>query len=592
MPFHNLSVLEVPVFRIRRIFDDLLPVDQDALAQVQAILREQFPQADPKDSADIAAKLRDPLKYRFRALLFVAESRRKVRGFAIMLHAPDLGFCFLDYISALPGLTGGGVGGALYERLRHQARALGARGIFMECASSDPAICRDAELLPANRRRLRFYHRFGASVVTGTAFETPLTPGSDDCPPSLIFDGLGTSKHLPKEAAKTVVRAILERKYGKRCPPGYVDMVVDSFKDDPVRLIRPMRETANGPLAEGAGDPAVVMTVNDRHDIHHVHERGYVESPARIRSILKKLEPSGIFETVPPRKFPESHILAVHDKAMVSYFKKVCAALPEGKSLYPYVFPIRNAARPPKELPVRAGYYCIDTFTPLNRNAFAAARRAVDCALTAARNILSGHRAAYALVRPPGHHAERKSFGGFCYFNSAAIAAEYLSKTGRVAVLDIDFHHGNGAQDIFYHRADVLTLSIHGHPGFAYPYFSGFAEERGQDEGQGYNRNYPLGEQVGGPAYRKTLARALARILKFRPAVLIVCLGLDTAKGDPTGTWSLTPEDFEANGRLIGHLGLPTLVVQEGGYKIPSLGVNALRFFRGLQAGLSGRTLP
>ncbi len=136
-------------------------------------------------------------------------------------------------------------------------------------------------------------------------------------------------------------------------------------------------------------------------------------------------------------------------------------------------------------MPVRAGYYCIDTFTPLNRNAYTAAKGAVDCALTAASQILTGYRISYALVRPPGHHAESKVFGGFCYFNSSAMAANYLSVHGRVAVLDVDYHHGNGTQDIFYQRDDVLTVSIHGHPSFAYPYFSGFSEETGEEKGLG-----------------------------------------------------------------------------------------------------------
>ena len=156
---------------------------------------------------------------------------------------------------------------------------------------------------------------------------------------------------------------------------------------------------------------------------------------------------------------------------------------------------------------MRAGYYCIDTFTPISRNAYPAARRGVDCALTAARELLAGRRIAYALVRPPGHHAERRSFGGFCYFNNNAIAAQYLTAYGRVAILDIDYHHGNGQQDIFYRRSDVLTVSIHGHPGFAYPYFSGFKEECGEGEGEGFNLNLPLPEAVDGAAYRKALER-------------------------------------------------------------------------------------
>ncbi len=229
-----------------------------------------------------------------------------------------------------------------------------------------------------------------------------------------------------------------------------------------------------------------------------------------------------------------------------------------------------------------AGYYCIDTFTPVNRNAYPAARRGVDCTLTAARELLEGRRITYALVRPPGHHAERRSFGGFCYFNNNAIAAEYLTAYGRIAILDIDYHHGNGQQDIFYARSDVLTVSIHGDPDFAYPYFTGFADERGEGQGLGYNLNFPLPESQTGDQYQVTLQQAIDVIQQFSPAFLVVALGLDPAKGDPTGTWSLAAKDFEANGRMLGQMRLPTLVVQEGGYRTRTLGRNARCFFQGL----------
>ena len=325
--------------------------------------------------------------------------------------------------------------------------------------------------------------------------------------------------------------------------------------------------------------------VNDRHDIHHIRERGYVEAPVRIASILKELEPTGLFQRLPPREHPEQRLKEVHDPALVDYLRRACREVPPGKSLYPYVFPIRNHARLPKERSVLAGYFCIDTFTPIHQNAFPAARRAADCALTAAEQILDGWRFAYALVRPPGHHAERRSFGGFCYFNNAAVAAHALSRTGRVAILDVDYHHGNGQQDIFYRRADVLTVSIHGHPRFAYPYFSGFEDERGEDEGEGANLNLPLPEERDGRQYRQALEKALRAVQDFAPAFLVVALGLDPAKGDPTGTWSLGAADFAENGRLIAALDLPTLVVQEGGYRTRSLGVNARHFFTGLVAG-------
>jgi acetoin utilization deacetylase AcuC-like enzyme len=276
------------------------------------------------------------------------------------------------------------------------------------------------------------------------------------------------------------------------------------------------------------------------------------------------------------------HILAVHDADFVDYLKRACEQVPEGKSVYPYVFPIRNATRPPKEWSVRAGYYCIDTFTPIHRNAFPAAKRAVDCVLTAADELLAGRQLCYALVRPPGHHAERRSFGGFCYFSNAAVGANYLSRFGRVAILDIDYHHGNGQQDIFYERKDVLTISIHGDPDFAYPYFTGFADECGAGDGTGFNVNFPLPEAQDGSQYRATLRRAIDVLQAFEPAFLVVALGLDPAKGDPTGTWSLLAKDFEQNGRMLGALKLPTLVVQEGGYRTRTLGRNAKSFFVGL----------
>lgn len=584
------------MFRIRRVQDATWPGDGRVISQVQNILREQFPLLSAEDVAKLPEQLSNPLKFRFRSILFAAEgSDNRLKGFALFMHAPDVNFGYLDFMSAAKLQTGAGVGGALYFRVREEAKALGLTGVFFECLPDDPELCRDSSVLKQNKARLRFYERFGARPIMGTAYETPLKP-EDTCPPYLVFDPLGRrNKPLRRREAQKAARAILERKYAGSCPPGYVDMVVQSFQDDPVLLREPRYGVPSDPEPDPIAknvlhqDKSIALVINDRHDIHHVHERGYVEAPVRIKSILKEIEPMGLFQKVDARRFGEDHILAVHDRKLVEYLKRASAQLKPGESVYPYVFPIRNAARPPKELPVRAGYFCIDTFTPINRNAYMAARRAVDCALTAALCLREGYRSAYALVRPPGHHAERRVFGGFCYFNSAAVAAHDLSRLGTVAVLDIDYHHGNGTQDIFYQRGDVLTVSLHGHPRFSYPYFSGYEDEKGAGPGLGCNMNIPLPEALNGESYREALAKALRRIKKFAPRTLVIALGLDPAKDDPTGSWSLTAKDFERNGRMIGELRLPTLVVQEGGYRIRSLGGNARHFFQGLAAGMFGR---
>jgi acetoin utilization deacetylase AcuC-like enzyme/GNAT superfamily N-acetyltransferase len=575
------------MLRIRKVADATTATNRSAIEAAQKIMREQFPQMPDYDIAKLPEQLANPLKHKFVSRLFVAENARdQTLGVALLLHAPDIGFSYLEIISTAPGRMGSGIGATLYERVREEARALGTQ-LYFECLPDDPALSPNPEIRANNAARLKFYERYGARPIINTAYETPVTPGVTD-PPYLMLDPLGAGDLPSRDKARKVVRAILERKYG--LPADYVQMVVNSINDDPIKL-RELRYIKSRRAVKGEvrepGEQRIALVLNDDHTIHHVQDRGYVEAPVRIRSIMAELDPSGLFEKVTAKRYSDRHIRAVHDGRLVDYIRKACLMAGPRKSIYPYVFPTRNPARAPKDETVLAGYYCIDTFTPLNANAYLAARSAVDCALTAAERVLEGAELAYALVRPPGHHAETHTFGGFCYFNNAAIAANLLARYGKVAILDIDYHHGNGQQEIFYARSDVLTVSIHGHPSFAYPYFTGFRDETGIGAGAGYNLNIPLPEHVTPEQHRSAVAEGLRRIRRFRPAFLVVSLGLDTARGDPTGTWSNRARDFEQLGHMIGEQGYPTLVVQEGGYRVRTLGSNARYFFVGLATGHS-----
>ena len=571
------------MFRIRKIFNPWLEGNRQSAEKVREIMRLQFPGMPAAQIENIFLQMRNPVGKKFQTSLIIADDyRSNIRGFAVLLYMSDLKFCYLDYLAVTPGKPTSGVGGSIYERIREEAESLGTIGIFFECLPDDPALCRDQSFIRQNMKRLAFYERYGAFPVLNTKYETPVKP-ENDCPPYLVYDDLGSGRPLRAAELKKITRAILNRKYGDYCPKDYIRMVVSGIKEDPVKL-RPPRYIKT-PVAEkslpGNNRTKIKVFVNGRHEIHHVKEVGYVESPVRVKTIFREIIKTGLISEEKVEEYPDRFILDVHDRGYVRYFKTVCSSLEPGRSVYPYVFPVRNAARPPKELSVRAGYYCIDTFTPLNINAYRAARWGVNCSLSAADSILDGNRIAYVLTRPPGHHAERFVFGGFCYFNNAAIAASYLSKYGKVAILDMDYHHGNGQQQIFYDRSDVLTISIHGHPSFAYPYFSGFSEEKGEGKGLGYNFNFPLKEVIDGEEYRETLGHAIKIVRKFKPEFLIIALGLDTAKGDPTGTWLLSPADFLQNGKMAGSLGMPTLIIQEGGYRNKYLGINARSFLKG-----------
>jgi acetoin utilization deacetylase AcuC-like enzyme len=248
------------------------------------------------------------------------------------------------------------------------------------------------------------------------------------------------------------------------------------------------------------------------------------------------------------------------------------------------------------------GYYASDLGAPIVAGTYHAARDSADVALTAADALLNGQQVTYALCRPPGHHAGSDMYGGYCYLNNAAIAAEYLGTRAqepggneaggaasytrrRVTILDIDYHHGNGTQQIFYERDDILTISIHADPLREYPYFSGYADQRGAGAGLGYNLNIPLEAGVTNERYLDVLDQALTTITDFNPHFLVVSAGFDTFAGDPVaengGGFALTAEAYPQIGRRIAALGLQTLIVQEGGYAVAALGENVIGLLRG-----------
>lgn len=571
---------------IRRIYDHNNPVNKLALAQCKEILVAQFPYLTPEEADEIFLAAKNPLATHFRYVILVAEARnKKVVGLVIASYFPKERFYFLDYIAAHQHRSGGGVGGALYERLREEAAASDAIGIFFDCLPDEPELCPDEKERKQNIARLRFYERYGARPIEGTLYELPR---NDQSVFHLVFEGPGEKAELKASDGRKIIRAILEHKQSGKCSAEYIKKVVESVKGNTL-MLRKKQHFRKEKYIEIKkiipADKKIGLVVNEGHIIHHVKDKGYLESPVRVKSILKELDKVKIFEKAPAKSYPDSWVEEVHYKEFINFLKNVCAAAKDDAIFYPEIFPKRYSERIPLRPEHQIGYYCIDSTTPLHANAYKASRAAVNCALTAADQVLNGRQMAYALVRPPGHHAERKYFGGFCYLNSNAVAANYLSKKGKVVILDIDYHHGNGQQNIFYKRKDVLTISIHGDPLYAYPNFTGFADERGKDEGMGFNLNIPLKKGTDGKQYRKALGIAIAEIKKFDPTFLVIALGLDTAQGDPTGTWMLSSNDFVENGKMLAKLNLPTLIVQEGGYKNRDLGINARHFFEGLWEG-------
>jgi acetoin utilization deacetylase AcuC-like enzyme len=241
---------------------------------------------------------------------------------------------------------------------------------------------------------------------------------------------------------------------------------------------------------------------------------------------------------------------------------------------------------PPLNFAARLGQYAFDSGTPLMAGSWSAAREGAACALAAAQAVLGGERAALALTRPPGHHAGPNFMGGYCFINNAAVAAQALRDGGlpRVAVLDVDYHHGNGTQTVFYERSDVFTTSIHGDPRTEYPFFLGHADERGHGAGEDFNLNLPLPRGTGFERWHAALDQALQAVADFGPQAVVVPLGLDTFEGDPISGFTLRSNDYLQIGRALAGLGLPTVFTFEGGYAVAEVGINTVNVLEGFQS--------
>ncbi|MCP5266864.1 MAG: histone deacetylase family protein [Burkholderiaceae bacterium] len=316
------------------------------------------------------------------------------------------------------------------------------------------------------------------------------------------------------------------------------------------------------------------------------------EQPARADVLLDAVRRAGLV-VEGPGDFGIGPIAAIHTPEYLEFlqtanheWRKLPGASTE---VIPNIHPGRRPATYPAGIVGRAGWHQADTACPIGENTWDAAYHGAQVALTAADAVLGGAGEAYALCRPPGHHAFSDMAGGFCFLNNTAIAAQHLrGRHERVAILDVDVHHGNGTQGVFYRRADVLTISIHANPDHYYPYFWGHAQERGEGPGEGFNLNLPLALGSEDVHWHAAAQRAFERIAAFGPTALVVALGLDASESDPLQGLRVTTEGFTTMARRIGALGLPTVLVQEGGYLGPALGENLGAFITGFEAGRLG----
>ncbi len=316
----------------------------------------------------------------------------------------------------------------------------------------------------------------------------------------------------------------------------------------------------------------------------------YRETPARAEAILAAVRAARLGPLIAPIDHGLTPILAVHEAGFVAYLQTAYA---QSTAYFGGPRPLiagrddvtlERAPCCPPDFPGRRDYYTYDYEDPILEGTWDAAYWSAQCALTAADCVRNGERAAYALCRPPGHHAMPDQYGGFCYLNNVAIAARSLQAADAVAILDIDYHHGNGTQAIFYADPAALFCSLHADPDLAYPFFWGRADERGVGVGHGLNRNWPLPLHTDEATYLAALDEALGVIADFAPRYLLISLGVDTAEDDPIGKFHLTTAGFHEIGRRIAALDLPSIIVQEGGYRLETLGQNVVAFLRAFES--------
>jgi acetoin utilization deacetylase AcuC-like enzyme len=312
--------------------------------------------------------------------------------------------------------------------------------------------------------------------------------------------------------------------------------------------------------------------------------------PLRGNQIRVGLEMAGC-EIVLASLQPDLHnlIIAVHDTAYVKYLESAWpnwSKIPDASTeIFPNIFPNRNIAKLNENPVALAGWYIADCAAPIGEYTWRNALGSVSAVIQGASCLREGEFAIYVLCRPSGHHASQDRAMGMCFLNNAAIAAQELRQQfTKVAILDIDMHHGNGTQQIFYHRSDVLTISIHGDPTNFYPFYTGFESECGTDEGEEYNLNIPLPPGTNQASYLQALEQAIDAIFSFKAEALVVATGFDTFKSDPLGCFALESTSYNEIGKKIKSLDLPTLFVQEGGYFVEALCENVRQLVIGFES--------